>query len=216
MGSDGAPGPPGPPGETGGQGEQGPAGPPGPEGPQGQAGACDPTTGILNGTALQPSADFAIDGSGFVGTSLEIVGPVIRSIARAHGVGPSVTTLPVGTSTLTTQKLVVQKRLESTGLRVAYADRIRQNCPMSTGCSVALRILFDGQPCPTTPLTYFYDTISSSSAPIHLARPVTVFGTCFGLSAGSHTISITVEVIGTQAYVGSNTSYWALEAEEVY
>ena len=74
-------------GTNGTVGPAGPQGPPGPQGPQGPAGGSffDPAQGIVNGTSLQSPADFAVDGTGFVGSSFEVAGPLVRSLARAHG-----------------------------------------------------------------------------------------------------------------------------------
>ena len=189
VGSIGPQGPAGPAGPqglrgfTGATGPVGPQGPIGPQGPQGPAGRIDPTQ------------------------------PLIRKIARSHGVGP-MDGSDVGA--LASRVLVFQKTQDATGIRVSYEDNLRTRAAGScrwevrfngASCSIPGPIAFD---------EYFGDTGNTSND----HRSKANFGTCFDLPAGNYAIQVYVQPTPgypvSDCFTGWNNQYWALEAEEVH
>ncbi len=218
-GEDGAPGEPGDPGMDGDEGPAGPEGPEGtegpegPEGPVGPVGTFNPADVIANDTAIQPMADFAIDGTGYVGSSLEVMGPLVRTLARSHGNGPA-ELQDVGT--LASRALLMQKHFSDTAIRVSYYDNFRATGPNSA-CRWELK--FNGASCPSGPITFEIFDVGGNHH-----RHDTITGTCVLPTTGPVTISVDVGPApgaaqgdcwtGWNATVGSE-GYWHMDAEEV-
>lgn len=140
------------------------------------------------------------------------VGP-FRRIARAQGTdGDGTDAGPLATRTVT-----FQKTADDTAVRVAWVDnhRVYLTVPGTAGCRWEVR--FDGAPCPGSPALAF-DYLTNETGVVAHASAAN-FGTCLGLSRGTHTARVHVGPIPgfTQAdcYTGFG-QYWSLEVEEVY
>jgi hypothetical protein len=136
-----------------------------------------------------------------------------RFIARWQGTnnnssGNTTTILPGRTVTY-------PKRAGGTGLRVSWTDNFRTYvATVASACQ--WEILFNGQSCPNPgPLTYSKYSNGNSNA----HDPGTVVGTCFGLPAGSVTVTTRVMMHPGYAnggcYTGWNNTRISLEVEEV-
>jgi len=141
--------------------------------------------------------------------------PLVRKIARAHGVGP-MELADVGP--LNSRILVFEKKNPDTGIRVSYVDNLRT---FGVAASCRWEIYFNGLPC-SNPGPLVFDQYSGhNGGPLdNDHRSSTNFGTCFGLTEGTHVIQVRVgptpgEVQG-DCFTGWKNQYWALEAEEVY
>jgi hypothetical protein len=136
---------------------------------------------------------------------------VIRRITRAHGVGPNDDT---DLGNIASRVLTFTKTQAATAIRVSYTDNRR-----SIGNGVACRweIRFNGASC-AMPGPLVYDVYTSNT--VNILRPDSVFGTCFGLGAGSYTVQVaagpTPGYTQGDCYTGFNNQYWSLEAEEVF
>jgi hypothetical protein len=165
--------------------------------------------------------------SGFVGIGtttpsapLDVSGAIIRKIARAHGNGPGDGT---ANGAIASRLLAYTKTQAATGLRITWQDNLRCN-GAAASCEWELKI--DGASCAMPgPLTYdSYNDAGNGN--IH--RPEVNVGTCFGISAGPHTIQAYVKApaslptgglpVGAAGgpFTGWNVAYWSIEAEEVY
>lgn len=159
-----------------------------------------------------------------IGTSspsvaLDVRGQMIRTIIRAHGIGPIDET---SNGALSSRLLQYTKSQDATALRISWTDNIR--CYVNEG-SCEWEIKIDGSSC-TNPGPLRYDVYSGGVANTH--QPKSVVGTCFGVSKGPHTVQIYVKAPASwpdagvnpnsagQAFTGFNGAYWSLEVEEVY
>jgi hypothetical protein len=164
-----------------------------------------------------------------IGTStpsaaLDVNGAFIRKIARAHGNGPNDQTT---SGAIATRLIQYTKSQDATGLRVSWQDNVR--C-YGTAVSCEWEIKVDGASC-TKPGPLVYDVYNDSAGTaqtINIHRPQVNVGTCFGISAGPHTIQVYVKAPASNPTGGSgattagtpwtgwNVAYWSLEVEEVY
>jgi hypothetical protein len=156
-------------------------------------------------------------------TTLDVSGPFIRQIARAHGNGPNETT---ANGAIPSRKLQYTKTQAVTGLRITWEDNLR--CYAADG-SCEWEIKIDGGSCATPgPLAYdIYDGDSANNS-INIHRPESHVATCFGISAGPHVIQVYVTApasnptggapvgVAGVPFTGWNAAYWSLEVEEVY
>jgi hypothetical protein len=170
-------------------------------------------------TATQASqaSNFLVSGNLEVAAGATLKGPVIRTIARAHGnKWGSDYDLDVGA--LTTRVLKFTKTRADTGIRVSWTDNLRVTAK-SGGDSCRWEIKFDNTSC-GNPGALVYDIYYGGVAGMNHHRPDTLIGTCFGLGAGDHMIQVFVGPVPDYGQgdcaTGWYNQYWALEAEEVY
>jgi hypothetical protein len=115
---------------------------------------------------------------------------------------------------LATRTLTLTKRYPATGVRVAWSDNFRV-MPNNRACR--WEVLFNGSPCPNPgPIAIdMYEGNTNSNR----HDPASMFGTCYGLPAG--TVQVTTRVGPSpgypvsDCYTGWNNQLWSLEAEEV-
>jgi hypothetical protein len=147
-----------------------------------------------------------------------------RTIARAHGNGPNDQTV---NGAIATRLLQYNKTQAATGLRVTWTDNTR-----CYGAEVACEweIKIDGSSCTMPgPLVYdMYNDAGNTTPTVNIHRAQAVVGTCFGISAGPHTIQVYVKTPASNPTGGSgpttagspwtgwNVAYWSIEVEEVY
>lgn len=163
-----------------------------------------------------PGQAVFVDSVGLVGigttspkASLEINGDLIRTVSRAHGYGNELGDV----GPLPSRILVFNKKRADTGVRVTWTDNMR----VLGASGGRWEIRFNGAAC-GVPGALVYDYYEpTTGATFHQSQ--TVCGTCFGLAAGVTTIQIYVGPApgygATDLYTGWNSSYWAIEAEEV-
>ena len=137
----------------------------------------------------------------------------IKTIARAHGLGPNETG---DNGVLPSRVLSFNKMEDDTGVRVTWTDN-RRCFAANRNAACSWEIIFDEASCPNPgPLRFDYHELKGQND--HTAA--TVVGTCFGLDAGPHTIEIRVGAVPgvnqlDDAFTGWRSGYWTLEAEEV-
>ncbi|MET0343528.1 MAG: hypothetical protein ABW252_21130 [Polyangiales bacterium] len=167
---------------------------------------------------FQVGNDAVVAGSTRVTGDLDVGGTAIRTIRRAHALGPSVAQ---DNGAVDKRTLSFIKRRDDTSIRVAYTDNFRANHPSGIGtCRWA--IMFDNQPCPQAP-RLIYDLFVGGVPGMNFHHPASVFGTCRGLPKGEHTIQVFVGPVESteperqqaNCHTGWGDQYWSLEAEEV-
>lgn len=145
------------------------------------------------------------------GARLEVNGDFIRTIARWQGYDGDGTD---NGGPLVGRRVTFQKRQANTGLRVQWSDNFRVS-----GAAQACRweVLFNGVRC-TNPGTVGFDQYEGGTGS-NRHDLGTVFGTCFGLAAG--TVEVTTRVgptpgySGADCYTGWNGQLSSFEVEEV-
>jgi hypothetical protein len=143
-----------------------------------------------------------------------------RRIARADGVGPNDSTV---SGAIASRLLKYTKAHDSSGLQITWMDNL--GCRGSRA-SCEWEIKIDGASC-ATPFPLIYQ-IHNDAGASDVHRPQRVVRTCFGVSAGPHTIQAYVNapatnppggpgvVVAGVPSTGWNAAYWSLEAEEVH
>jgi hypothetical protein len=192
----------------------------GPAGPQGPAGTVDYALTIRNGTATQ-TADFNITGNGTIGTNLSIAGnalvngSLIRRVARVHGLGPQDGT---DNGYVSGRTLNFTKTQAATGIRISYVDNLRTYFSGLGGVACQWELRIDGASCTSPGALSFHHHVGYDNNNFHTAS--SLFGTCFGVGVGAHTIRVHVSPMSgyptADCYTGWNDQYWAIEAEEVF
>lgn len=149
----------------------------------------------------------------------EEISEPLRTATRVSGNGADATCDGARTcapSALAARKVSFVKTLAETGIRVQYTDAMRSYGSDGTPRACQWSVYFDGAPCPSNPIIgAVYSGGTGPSADPHHVRTIT--GTCFGLTAGTHTVQAYVQSAPTyQGYcsTGWNSSFY-LEAEEV-
>jgi hypothetical protein len=157
--------------------------------------------------------------------ALDVNGAFIRKIARSHGNGPNDQTTG---GAIASRLLQYTKTQDATGTRITWQDNLR--C-YGAAVSCEWEIKVDGASCAKPgPLVYdMYNDSAGTAQTINIHRPQEVVGTCFGITAGPHTIQVYVKAPASNPadggagatnpgipWTGWNASYWSLEVEEVY
>lgn len=134
----------------------------------------------------------------------------IRTIARWQGYGNDET----DNGALPGRRVTFVKRLNSTGLRVSWNDNFRV---MGTGTACRWEIVFNGASC-TNPGGLVFDKYEGNTGS-NRHDLASVFGTCFGLNAGTVTVSTRVGPTPgyavTDCYTGWKGQLSSIEVEEV-
>ncbi len=187
------------------------------------ANSCEGTGGCGTETGAQLKHAFTNAGTVFhggnvaIGTAdignarLEVNGDLIRTIARFQSY-----TAGDGTDSgaLIGRNVSYTKRRADTGLRVSWSDNFRV-----VGNTQACRweVLFNGVSC-TSPGPIVFDKYEGGTSS-NRHDPATVFGTCFGLAAGTVNVTTrttTVPGYGVgDCYTGWNGQLVSFEVEEV-
>jgi hypothetical protein len=164
--------------------------------------------------ADQSAGDFMVPGT-LTATNVQVSGSLIRKITRVAGDGPEDQT---DNGNLVTRTLTFVKTQAATGVRVAYNDNLR----VANSGACRWEILFNGASC-AMPGPLGYDVYFGGVAAMNHHRSESVFGTCFGLAAGSYNIQVRVGTVPAASGqplgdcdTGWYNSYWAIEAEEVF
>lgn len=142
----------------------------------------------------------------------------IRTIARAHGVGPIDDVS--GSGPFASRVLTFTKNQSNTGIRVIHTDNRSCGGPLGSSPACRLEIRFNGSSCSNPgPLIYDYHVSGVSSGDVNALQSLTTVGTCFGLPAGTYTIQVYGGSLpgysSVSVRLGWYNSYWSLEAEEV-
>ena len=186
-------------------------------GPKGDTGA---SPWVLSGSGSYYNIGNVGIGTATPNATLEVNGPFIRTISRAYNTD---TLPPIITTTawqdVTGRSKTYTKLASDTALRISYSEnRFFRADPLSNSNGVIYELVIDGVPCPSGELTTIIPMNTNTVAP----DSSTQIKSCFGLSAGSHTIKVRIKNFngtGTlTAYFGHSAivnSYWAIEVEEV-
>ncbi len=163
--------------------------------------------------AINPGGGNVGIGTTSPGAKLEVVGDFIRTVARWAGVGVDD---GQDNGALVGRTITFTKKASNTGIRVAWNDNFRV---LGTATACRWEIVFNGASC-SNPGVIGFDKYEGGTGSNRL-DPNSVFGTCFGLAAGTVTISTKVGPAPgygvTDCYTGwqSGTAVVTLEAEEV-
>jgi len=173
---------------------------------------------ILNGANAYYSVGKVGIGTTTPNSTLEVSGDFIRSIGRAYGkdVVAQITTSSLWQTISGSRSITYTKQTADTALRITYTDnRYFQSNASSIGNAIVYELIIDGSSCPSGELNSVIPTNQSSMG----SDSSTQIKSCFGLSAGSHTINVRVKnTNGTgilTANFGVPNGYWAIEVEEV-
>ena len=146
-------------------------------------------------------------------TTLDVNGPMIRTIAHATGVGIDAISDTLTSGQATSRVLTFVKTQAGTSIRIGWTDALRAvGNPNPSGGACRWEIKVDGNSC-TSPLTF--DIYS----PVDHHRAEYLMGYCDGIGVGTHTIQIWVNntlVGNSYCYMGWSGTRWTLEAEEVH
>lgn len=137
-----------------------------------------------------------------------------RTIARVSGRGND----DLDAGKLESRVLHFTKKHPDTGLRVSYVDVFRVQ-GSNQACTWEIR--FNDRSCDPDAIRFDkYVAAESGAVLVDDHDPNTVFGTCFGVPAGSVTVDVwVIHAHGAQrgdCHTGWNNSSWALEVEEVW
>jgi hypothetical protein len=167
------------------------------------------TTG-LNAVNIAERMRISADGSSKITGPLEVNGSFIRSIARVQGYANDQT----DSGNLAGRGLSFTKRFTDTGVRVTWSDNFRV---LGNNNACQWEVMFNGNACASPGALVHGKYEGNTSSNRHDMG--TFVGTCFGLAAGTVTISTRVYAVsgysGPDCYTGWPSQLFSIEAEEV-